>query len=188
MPPPRAGISCALLFAVSLLLAQAAGAGTIESTYTPLDLDNCENVGAPEAPEDGAVFRCKGLRGMDVRIAEGDLRMFVSYGPGAEKQTAARETLPAFNTVGKTLEWRVDDGEPFATIVRFHWDSDGAKGSTLVVTKLGTTDACHVAYVQAAGNANANALAREIADGQARGFACGRDRPRTYGADGKQID
>jgi hypothetical protein len=80
------------------------------------------------------VFRCKGFGGLDVRVAEGDLRMFVSYGPDAAAQTAAQQTVPAFNTTGETLEWRLADGEPFATILRFHWDSDGAKGSTLVVT------------------------------------------------------
>ena len=145
-------------------------------------------VAAPEAPEDGAVFRCKGLHGMDVRVAEGDLRMFVSYGPNAEQQSAASQTIPVFNTIGKTLEWRLDDGAPFATILRYRWDSDNGEGSTLVVTKIGATDACHIAYVQATENAKANALAREIADGQARGFSCGRDKPRTYGADGKQTD
>jgi len=171
-----------------MLPAQAAAAGTIESIYTPLDLDTCETVAAPEAAEDGAVFRCQGFQGMDVRVAEGDLRMFVSYGPSAERQTAANQTIPVFNTIGKTLEWRLDDGAAFATILRYRWDSDNGEGSTLVVTKLGATDACHVAYVQAAGNATANVLAREIADGQARGFSCGRDKPRTYGTDGKQID
>lgn len=188
MTQPRTGVLGAFLWAASMLPAPAAAAGTIESTYTPLDLDTCETAAAPEAPEDGAVFRCEGLHGMDVRVAEGDLRMFVSYGPSAERQTVANQTIPVFNTIGKTLEWRLDDGAPFATILRYRWDSDNGEGSTLVVTKIGATDACHVAYVQATENATANALAREIADGQARGFSCGRDKPRTYGADGKQID
>jgi hypothetical protein len=30
--------------------------------------------------------------GIDVRVAEGDLRMFVSFGPDAEKQPAAGQT------------------------------------------------------------------------------------------------
>jgi hypothetical protein len=41
-----------------------------------------------------------------VRVAEGDLRIFVSYGPKAETQTAAYETIPQFNTISETLEWR----------------------------------------------------------------------------------
>lgn len=183
-------------FAVTALVVSLLPAGTaaeeIGSVYTPLKLDDCKNVTPPEAAEYGGVFRCKGYGGMDVRVAEGDLRMFVSYGPEAENQTAAQQALPAFNTTGETLEWRLaaEGGRktPFATILRFHWDSNGAKGSTLVVTKLGQADACHVAYVMATGNSNANVLAREIADRQARGFDCKRDRVRHYGADGSQTD
>jgi len=171
-----------------VLVSSAAPAKTTKSVYTPLVLKACENVTPPEAAEYGGVFRCKGVGDLDVRVAEGDLRMFVSYGPDAAAQTAAQQTVPAFNTTGETLEWRLADGEPFATILRFHWDSDGAKGSTLVVTKLGETDSCHVAHIQAAGNPEANTLAREIADAQAPGFNCQRDRLRTYGPDGKQID
>jgi len=110
-----------------------------------------------------------------VRVAEGDLRLFVSYGPNAAIQTAATQTLPQFNTVGDTLEWRLANGKAFATILRFRWDSDNVQRSTLVVTKLGKTDACHVAHVTATGNPNANVLARKVADTLARGFDCAND-------------
>lgn len=180
--------SCALV-PIFALLSTPAFAETIRSVYTPLKLKDCENITPPETPESyGGAFRCEGYGGMDVRVAEGDLRMFVSYGPDAALQTAAEQTLPQFNTLGETLEWRLADEKPFATILRFRWDSDNGEGSTLVVTKLGDTDACHVAYVVATGNPNANALARQVADGQARGFDCERDKPRTYGPDGKQTD
>jgi hypothetical protein len=170
-------------------LAPVQAAGVVESAYTPLVLDKCGNVTPPDMEERGAVFRCQGYGGIAVRVAEGDLRMFVSYGDRAEDQTAASQTLPAFNATGETLEWRLEDGKPFATILRYHWDSDGlSRGSTLVVTKLDKADACHVAYVRAEENPNANALAREIADEDARRFSCERDRPRTYGAGGQPID
>ena len=69
--------------------------------------------------------------------------------------------------------------QPFATILRYSWEhgDNGPKGETLVVTKLGTTDACHVAYVKADGNPKANEMAREIADSRARSFDCKRDEP-----------
>lgn len=185
MKSPYRVLGSALAF---VLLCSPALAEAIGSVYTPLKLEACENITPPEAAEFGGVFRCEGFGGMDVRVAEGDLRMFVSYGPDAATQTAAEQTLPAFNSTGETLEWRVADGKPFATILRFHWDSDGTKGSTLVVTKLGDTDACHVAHIQAAGNPNANTLARQVADGQARGFDCERDRFRTYGPNGTLLD
>lgn len=173
----------------ALLLAAAPAAGAVESAYTPLVLDACENITPPELADEGAVFQCNGYGGMAVRVAEGDLRMFVSYCDSAEDQTAAGQTLPMFNTIGETLEWRIENGKPFAAILRYRWDSDGlANGSTLVVTKLGKTDACHVAYVRAEQNPDANSLAREIADKDARRFSCERDRPRTYGAGGQPID
>jgi hypothetical protein len=90
-------------------------------------------------PEDikdnGAVSICPGYDGIDVRVVEGDLRILVSYGPNAGNQTATYETLPQFNTIGETLEWRVrrEGGKlkPFATILRFRWDADDRQGSTL---------------------------------------------------------
>ena len=73
---------------------------------------------------------------------------------------------------------------PFATILRFSWSVDDKKGSTLVVTRLGKSDACHVAYVEGAGNPKANEQARALADTLARGFDCKRDAPKHYGAGG----
>jgi hypothetical protein len=119
-------------------------AGAVESAYTPLVLDKCDNVTPPDMEERGAVFRFQGYGGIAVRVAEGDLRMFVSYGDRTEDQTAASQTLPAFNATGETLEWRLEDGKPFATILRYHRDSDGrSRRSTLVATKLGKADVCN---------------------------------------------
>jgi hypothetical protein len=165
-----------------------AAAEEISSAYTTLKPDACRDATPLDAGGYGSVFMCKGYDGIDVRVAEGDLRMFVSYGPDAATQTAAEQTLPQFNTVGETLEWRLAGGKPFATILRFRWDSDNGQGSTLVVTKLGQTDACHVAYVTATGNPNANVLARKVADTLSRGFDCAADRIHQYGPDGGRTD
>ncbi|MFZ2017236.1 MAG: hypothetical protein WAU90_01005 [Methyloceanibacter sp.] len=169
-----------------------AGAEEIASVYTSLDLKKCKDITPKDAKDYGTVWRCPGYGGIEVRVAEGDLRIFVSYGPKAETQTAAQETLPQFNTIGEMLEWRLakDGGAttPFATILRFSWGSDDRKGSTLVVTKLGKTDACHVAYVEAAGNHKANEQARAIADKDARGFDCKRDTGKHYGRDGGLVN
>jgi hypothetical protein len=74
---------------------------------------------------------------------------------------------------------------PFATILRYKWDSDAVEGSTLVVTKLGKDDACHV---EAVGNAKANGQAREIADRDASSFDCKRDRAKHYGGGGNLVN
>ncbi len=75
---------------------------------------------------------------------------------------------------------------PFATILRYKWDSDNGEGSTLVITKLGRDDACHVAYVDATGNPKANEQARAIADRDAAKFVCKQDTAKHYAADGSE--
>jgi hypothetical protein len=160
----------------------------ISSAYPKLEGESCKDATPLDAGGYGSISKCKGYGGIGVRVAEGDLRMFVSYGPDAATQTAATQTLPQFNTIGDTLEWRLANGKAFATILRFRWDSDNGQGSTLVVTKLGKTDACHVAYVTATGNPNANLLARKVADTLARGFDCANDRVHQYGPDGDRTD
>jgi hypothetical protein len=168
-------------------MSAAASAEEISSVYTALDLGKCKDATPADMKDYGTVFICPGQDGIDVRVTEGDLRVFVSYGPNAATQTAAYETVPRFNSIGETIEWRgvkqAGRWSPFATILRFKWAADGAKGSTLVVTKLGPGDACHVAYVEAAGNPEANQKAREIADRDARAFRCKTDKAKNYGGE-----
>jgi hypothetical protein len=183
---PPIGVA-ALAFALTVPAAQAE---EISSAYTALEVDKCKDVTPADAKDYGTVWRCEGYDDIDVRVAEGDLRIFVSFGPNAENQTAAQETLPQFNTIGEKLEWRlVKDGDkqtPFATILRYGWKVDGRSGGTLVVTKLGKDDACHMAYVAASGNPKANEQARAIADKDARKFVCKRDTAKHYDATGKE--
>lgn len=161
-------------------------AAEISSVYTRLDLDKGCRLVASNPNEGGwAEWSCPGYKGMNVRVAEGDLRYFVSYGPNAGKQRAADQTLGPFNTIHHTLEWRLEkkgaEWVPFATILRYFWDSgDGRKGQTLVVTKLDGDDACQVAHIRADGNPNANAEARHAADTQARTFDCATSRLDSY--------
>jgi hypothetical protein len=62
---------------------------------------------------------------------------------------------------------------------------DGSpKGQVLVVTKLDGIDACHMAYVDALANPNANELARQAAD-NGENFICTTDEPRIVGKSGK---
>jgi hypothetical protein len=126
---------------------------------------------------------------MPVRVAEGDLRFLISYGENAAEEVAAGETLPAFNTIGTTLEWRLERDRsngslhPIATILRYFTDSGtGEKGQVLVVTKLGGPgQVCHIGYVDALLNPDANVMARQVAEQAAAGFVCGQDRPGSYG-------
>ena len=65
-------------------------------------------------------------------------------------------------------------------------DDEGnqVRGDVLVVTWLPPGTVCHVGYVDGRANPNANELAREIADRNAREFRCRKDAPVVLGATG----
>jgi len=168
-----------------------AAANPVKSLYTTVDLKICKQV---KRHRDGGAWRCGGLDDLPVYVAEGDLRQFVSVGANAEKRRAATQTLGAFNSMFEkgstraTIEWRFDRrGErklPYAIIVRFHTSRDGRNGDVLVVSKVSDAETCHVAYIDALANPDAIALARQIADKQAKSFDC-RQQPQAQGATGR---
>jgi hypothetical protein len=193
MPKSLAGALGAVALAV--LTASPAAAETIESATTPFNVDKCRHKAGSE-PEDGGVWRCAGYGGIPVVMTEGDIRIYVSYGPRALREPAAAETLAAPNGEGTSIEWRIArerDGKrrPFATIM--HWTTrvmaddakdDDIRGEVLVVTRLGPGGVCHVGYVDGRQNPDADALARRIADQHARNFRCGKDKPIVLGDKG----
>ena len=190
------GLSLSILLIGALLpdatLAQSATRNEISSAYTSLDLEKCHLItrkeqGLPELTEEelgtmGGQWLCRGYNDSVVYVTEGDLRMFVSYGPDAMNEHASRQTLPAFNYVGETLEWRVRkvNGKwvPFATILRWHTESGDMaeqKGEVLIVTKLEAGNTCHVAYIDAQLVPDANKIARAFADEETKDFDCETD-------------
>lgn len=168
-------------------LDEEAQAADITSTYSKIDLDQCSQIEPPsEEFADGGSWQCPGFQGIPVYVAEGDLRMFVSFGEDAADQPAATQTLPNFNTVNDTLEWRLRDGRPFATILRwFPTLEDGVStGSVLIVTQLEPAGGiCQIARIDARSNQNANVLARQAADRLAGSFDCA-EGPHVIGAPG----
>jgi hypothetical protein len=180
----KAGLA-ALTTVVFSILSSAASAQTVISTYTDVDLDTCTVVSADDF---GATWACPGYKGIPVMIGEGDLRFFVSYGLTSTTERAAEQTLPPFNHLGPRIEWRIGNvgGQitPFATILRFFVarpDGEEGEGQVLVVTRLGPGATCHVAYIDASANPNANELARKAADETAQDFDCA-DEPDIIGA------
>lgn len=171
-------ILCALPFLVQPVTAQQ-----IESAYTDVDLDECSIL---HSDDFGTRWACPGYKGIPVMIAEGDLRFFVSYGFGAPDERAASQTLPPFNYLGPKIEWRLSNAEgrwkPFATILRYYTAREEGEdeGQVLVVTRLADGATCHVAYVDALANEDANSLAREAADEIAPDFDCA-DEPEQVG-------
>jgi hypothetical protein len=167
-----------------VLLQTSLAARAEDSVYTPLDLSACQTL---ESFGDGGRYRCPGLDGLPVFVSEGDLRFDVDYGTANE----SFDGFGAFNDIGKTIEWRLRGGKPFAAILRYSLDIAGEdgemrKGSVLQVSKIGTEGrpGCAVAYVDAVANKNANGLARDTADGAVRGFRCGTDTPFYAGRTG----
>lgn len=186
-------------------LAGPAAAEPVKSDYTIIELKRCKPIKEPkaEAAEDqGAAWWCPGPKGYKLYLAEGDLRFMIAYGKRAREQRAATQTLPRFNSIfpddkteRATLEWRTryvkGKWTPFATVLRYY-TSDGdqnppVNGQVLVVAKVGPkagADACHVAYIDALANPDANALAQKVADEKAEAFDCTKE-PEVVGLTGK---
>jgi hypothetical protein len=180
-----------LTAAAAVLSALPATANPVKSLYTTIELKSCKPV---KRHRDGDAWRCEGLPGYPVYVAEGDLRQFVSAGWDAEHRRAATQTLSPFNTIFEsgsqraTIEWRFQrragSPVPYATIVRYHTSAEGRRGDVLVVSKVTPQETCHVAYIDALANPDAIALARRVADEKARIFDCAAE-PRAMGDQGK---
>ena len=174
------------IFSVLAIVASVTGlkAGSIESTYSTINLQNgmCPIIESSDEGSGWAHWRCPGYRGMPVDVGEGDLRMFVSFGYNGKNEHAFTQTFPWFNRIHTTLEWRLkDDGrgkQPFATILRWflHNEARRKEDQILVVTTLQPGNTCQVGVVDATSNANANVLARQIADNIAPWFNCKTDK------------
>lgn len=173
-------------FVVMLLaIAPAWGQSGFTSAYTDLNLDDCLIL---EADDFGASWACPGYKGFPLMVQEGDLRFSLSYGFDADENDVGFQTLPPFNVLGEKLEWRLSNALgrwfPIATIVRYHTahpETGENYGQVLVVSQIAEGNSCHIAYVDARANANANELAREAAD-RAGDFDCMTDEVEIIGA------
>lgn len=181
-------IACSVSITLGLGLHNVANAQRPESRYIKFSLDACETIERDE--ESGAIIqRCNDEGDYEIYVAEGDLRYFVGYGSNGLNQRAFSQTLAPFNRINNVLELRKYEGgdKAYAAILRYYTDSGmdngSSKGEVLVVTKLDGEEACHMAYIDARANPNANELAREIADGD-EGFDCAKDEPQVIGETG----
>lgn len=186
-------VTAALAFAT---LGPAGPARANESVYTDLDLDRCQTIATDEM---GALMKCRGYKDYPIHFAEGDLRQSVLYGPvRAELIEGAFESFAAFNHIHTKVEWRLDaSGRPFAAILRWFIENVGdtgmptkeAEGQVLVISRVAQPQdglSCVVGYVDALSNANANELARAVADREARDFACGVQEAMWFGKRGEK--
>ena len=178
---------------------QFANAQEYTSVYTNLNFEkHCTILSQYEL---GVSAKCTGYTptgmGPDAQwpiyFAEGDLRQMVRFGH-VNEETDQWQSFGQFNQVGKTVEWRLSNGKPIATILRWFVDSEnpttGAheEGQVLVVSTVANhsdpNNGCVVGYVDARANSNANVLARQVTDSVAEHFQCITDNPKFYGVRG----
>ena len=182
--------------ALLLMGLSQASAQTFGSLYTSTKPADCRMIGKPSELDGSTTRVCPGKAGLVVLISEDDLREVVSVGrnrTAAAREPAAEVWFGPFNSSEHTVEWRTQNGKPFAIIQRWHI-ADGADldkndrpktKAMLVVMRLGPGPVCHVAYIDAIANPNANELARKAADDAARDFKCGKDEIKTIGQSGR---
>jgi hypothetical protein len=133
----------------------------ITSAYTTLNLDRCAPLDRGDAPE-WAERRCAGYRGISLFVQNGDDRYDVDAGVADKDEIWAN----TFDYPGKTVEWRISAGKPFAIIYRLlPANPDAPQVSTLVVETIGVggKPGCRVAMIPGSAK-NANAQARAAAD------------------------
>lgn len=153
--------SLLIIAALSSAPAAAAPKPAITSAYTSLDLDRCARIDRGEEPQ-SASWRCRGYRGVPLFVQNGDDRYDVDA--GAEDRDAL--WADGFDYPGKTVEWRLARGRPFAIIYRLvSSDLANGGGSNLIVETVGRpgVPGCRVARI-AGSTPNANAVARQRAD------------------------
>ncbi|SHL58936.1 hypothetical protein SAMN05444159_6304 [Bradyrhizobium lablabi] len=176
-----------------------ANAQTFGSIYTSTAPKACRVTSAGNGVDDSTIRVCPGKAGLIVLVSEDDLRETVSVGrsrAAAAKEPAAQAWFGPFSSTTERVEWRMQGGKPFAIIQRWHIadNSDESKDGRpiakplLVVTRLPPGQVCHVAYIDAAANSNANEIARKAADEVARDFKCGKDEVKIIGDSGRAVE
>lgn len=168
------------LIAIAILFATPAYSVEFDSEFVDFNLSKCATLANGNSD---AAYDCPGHDGVPLHITKTDRQTFVSFGETAAAEKAADQTLPGFNRVHSTIEWRYikKNGEwlPFATIQRwFTDDGKGLRGEILVVTKLKEGNTCHIAYIDAVVTPLAFHTARNLADLLAPKFRCNKDEPQ----------
>jgi hypothetical protein len=166
-----------LVLVATLVLATSAQAGN-DSAYTDFKPETCRQIAPGAAEGEGEfspTYECKGYRGLPVTFVEDDLRSVVAYGRNARTHCAMHQTFSGFNSVGNKIEWRLRDGDPIATILRWKVSNDPEDSTKtkdwLVVTKMSDGESCQMGYVEGS-YPRANEKARWLADTAAEAFSC----------------
>lgn len=156
------------LLALGLILVSAPAtsqSNRATSAYTSLDIDKCARIDRDREPA-SARWRCKGYAGIPLFVQDGDDRFDVDAG----REDQDEHWSDSFDYPGKTVEWRLNRGKPFAIIYRLDSaNPDAPKWSRLMVETIGRgAPGCRVAAIEARSR-GANEQARKAADQILRG-------------------
>jgi len=154
----------------SLLLLSIVAEAQIRSVYTSLDDNHCKTM-KPVSDSLG-VYRynkmCGGIGGYRLALDEDKDRQLIAIVAPSGKTSDAGFGPDAYNSLGKTAEWRVRNRKPIALIIRI--DEKNESGgeiahSGLAVSKITPSATCLVATVSY--SKNWRAQARKLADSSA---------------------
>lgn len=166
--------------ALALTLAATPAQAAFSSAYTDINLNQCLVL---QSDDFATQWSCPGYKGYPLLVTESDLSFSLQYGFNVA-QEPERQRLPMPSHLGPKLEWRLSNASgrwlPIATIARY-FTGDKSDKQLLVVTQLLEGQTCHIAYIDALANADANALAQAAAD-KAGSFDCASDKIETIGA------
>lgn len=160
-------------------VATAANAG--DFTYTLTRGPACADI---KHSQPIAAWRCHGPAGYGASFFDEGNTVSVAFGPFGREEPLINNDLMwrgADKVFGDKLEWRMEDGKPYAAILRV-WRIDAdAYGEPavqgLLVAKVTPSGSCKIGVVNAE-RPDANAAARKLAD-TAPAFRCGVDRPQS---------
>lgn len=98
------------------------------SVYTKLDSETCQPIRKPENDADEVPDICRGYKDYKIFVEEHGAmpRIYIGREISADMDAWDASVLPSFiandTGNGRTIEWRLADGEPFACIVRAEYD------------------------------------------------------------------
>ena len=182
--------------ALGFAAAGLASAQEYESAYTRID-DGCEVIELPDEPVWETT--CDGYDDWDVLIVTDEHGSAEAYRAprGVESDYISPPMRGLFGSYGAVIEWRLNHGQPFATIHRYTNDTpdmmdpdNAGEWQTLVVVALRPNEpitACAVAYIDASSLPNANEVARQAADYLAIDWMCGQENAQMFDS-GSELD
>lgn len=177
----------ALTLAMMLAAVNLTSASASERVYTEIDnmqsgkIKLCHTIKVAGEKDDPVVtWRCpSGPAGWPVEMNSADARVEVTFGRIVGPRGGAIDALGgAFADPYHTIEWRLQDGQPYAAIQRYLMDGRQA----ITVHRLNPDKtSCVAAVIAVEKGRDANAEAVRIADTMVPAYHCDRDNLITIG-------